>query len=591
MVFVSYLHGVPMSYLVNHSADFVQEMITGFVAANCGQIRQTPGGVIRANQTPAGEVAVVIGGGSGHYPAFAGLVGPGLAHGAAMGNVFASPSAQQICNVAKAAASDSGVLLSYGNYAGDTLNFGIAEERLRAEGIPCRCLAVTDDICSGPENNPIERRGIAGDLTVFRAASWAAECGYSLDAVYDFAYHANSRTRSFGVAFSGCTLPGAIEPLFTIPKGRMGVGMGIHGEHGISEVDLPSAHELGQMLVDRLLEERPANVKDTGSPRVAVLLNGLGSVKYEELFVLYGSVAKRLTNAGLKIIAPEVGELVTSFEMAGLSLTLFWLDEDLERAWTSPVNTPAYRRNRFPQKGVPRNEFSNTAETNEEAPEASHASKTGATCVLTVIEAIKTMIDEQAKMLGDLDAISGDGDHGFGMQIGTTAALNAARLAVENDCGAGTVLTRAGDAWANDAGGTSGALWGLGLRSVGIVIGDRKPITAQTTTRAVNEATDAILRLGGAKAGDKTLIDSLQPFAETLSSRVKAGMSLCDAWKKAAERARECAEATAQLTPRAGRAKNHADRSVGHPDPGAISLAMVVMTIATTLEFLHENEI
>src|SRR5699024_2768660 len=133
--------------------------------ANKSLVRRVPGGVVRTTRTPPGQVAVVIGGGSGHYPAFAGLVGRGLAHGAAMGNVFASPSAQQIYSVAKAAASDSGVLLSFGNYAGDVLNFGIAEERLKAEGIPCRCFAATDDVCSGPADQASERRGIAGDFT------------------------------------------------------------------------------------------------------------------------------------------------------------------------------------------------------------------------------------------------------------------------------------------------------------------------------------------------------------------------------------------------------------------------------------------
>ncbi|MGN8198279.1 dihydroxyacetone kinase family protein [Salinisphaera sp. RV14] len=575
-----------MTYLVNQPADFVDESIDGFVAANRALVRRVPGGVVRATRTPPGQVAVVIGGGSGHYPAFAGLVGQGLAHGAAMGNVFASPSAQQIYAVAKAAASDSGVLLSFGNYAGDVLNFGIAEERLKAEGIACRCFAVTDDICSGPADKASERRGIAGDLTVFRAAALAAAEGKSLDEVYQFASHANDRTRSFGVAFSGCTLPGAKQPLFTVPEGRMGVGMGIHGEQGIEEVDMPSASDLADMLVDRLLDERPDGA---ASPRVGVMLNGLGSVKYEELFVLYKRVSERLEAAGLTLVQPEVGELVTSFEMAGVSLTLFWLDEALEKAWTAPATTPAYCRGGVALEGEPRDDADLAAAHEEETPPASADSRSDAAGMLAVIEAIQARIEAEAEGLGQLDAISGDGDHGIGMDTGARAALAAARRAVEKGCGAGTVLMRAGDAWANEAGGTSGALWGLGLRSMGARIGDDDSVAAPAVAAGVADATDAIMRLGGAEMGDKTMLDSMKPFADTLADEVQSGTHLRAAWRRAAEASQHAAEATADLAPKKGRAKNHSDKSVGHPDPGAISFAMIVAAVADTLESLHED--
>ncbi|RJS93506.1 dihydroxyacetone kinase family protein [Salinisphaera sp. Q1T1-3] len=578
-----------MSYLVNNPADFVDESIDGFVAANHDLVRRVPGGVVRATRTRPGEVAVVIGGGSGHYPAFAGLVGQGLAHGAAMGNVFASPSAQQIYSVAKAAASDAGVILSFGNYAGDVLNFGIAAERLNAEGITCRCLAVTDDICSGPAEDPAQRRGIAGDLMVFRALSIAAERGDSFDEVYAFGERANDLTRSFGVAFSGCTLPGASEPLFTVPAGRMGVGMGIHGEQGIEEVDLPRADELGMMLVDRLLGERPGEPGKAASPRVGVMLNGLGAVKYEELFVLYKSVSKRLEAAGLTIVNPEVGELVTSFEMAGVSLTLFWLDAEMEAVWTAAAITPAYTRSEAIATGTPRDDSDIEAAVDDSAPEASAESKADAQGMLAVIEAIHAKIDVEADGLGKLDAISGDGDHGIGMQTGASAALAAARRAVEKGCGAGSVLSRAGDAWANEAGGTSGALWGLGLRRVGECIGDAEHAKAPVVADGVAEATDAITRLGGASLGDKTLFDAMKPFADALSAEVETGKPLREAWRQAAEVSEQSAEATAKLEPKLGRAKNHSDKSVGHPDPGAISFAMIVNAIADTLDSLHED--
>ena len=269
-----------MTRLFNDPDDFLDELVEGFVAASGRWVRAVPGGVVRSTRSPEPTVAVVIGGGSGHYPAFAGLVGPGLAHGAAMGNLFASPSTQRAYSVAKAADQGRGVLFSYGNYAGDVLNFDAAQDQLRGEGIDCRTVLVTDDIWSAKPDEVEKRRGIAGDLTVFKIACAAAEEGSSLDEVERVARLANDRTRSFGVAFAGCTLPGAAEPLFTVPEGRMAVGLGIHGEPGIDETDVPTADELAELFVSRLLDEVPAGVDAGGRPRRADPQRpGLGQVR------------------------------------------------------------------------------------------------------------------------------------------------------------------------------------------------------------------------------------------------------------------------------------------------------------------------
>ena len=202
-----------MTQIFDNPADFADEALDGFVAANRGYVARVDGGVVRSTEVPAGQVALVVGGGSGHYPAFAGLVGPGLAAGSACGNMFASPAAGQVYRVAKAANAGGGVLLSYGNYAGDVLHFGQAQLRLNAEGIETRTVTVTDDIASAPIEQIEKRRGIAGDLTVFKIAGAAAEAGLNLDDVERLAIKTNYRTRSLGVAFDGCTLPGATDPL------------------------------------------------------------------------------------------------------------------------------------------------------------------------------------------------------------------------------------------------------------------------------------------------------------------------------------------------------------------------------------------
>ena len=199
-----------MTRIFDNPADFADDALDGFVAANRGYVARVDGGVVRSTEVPSGQVALVVGGGSGHYPAFAGLVGPGLATASACGNMFASPAAGQVYRVAKAANAGGGVLLSYGNYAGDVLHFGQAQLRLNAEGIETRTVTVTDDIASAPLDQIEKRRGIAGDLTVFKIAGAAAEAGLDLDAVERLAIKTNYRTRSLGVAFDGCTLPGAI---------------------------------------------------------------------------------------------------------------------------------------------------------------------------------------------------------------------------------------------------------------------------------------------------------------------------------------------------------------------------------------------
>ena len=571
-----------MTRLFNDPTEFADEMIDGFVAANADKVRRVAGGVVRSTRTPDGTVALVIGGGSGHYPAFGGIVGQGLAHGAAMGNLFASPSAQQVESVATAANRGGGVLLSYGNYAGDVLHFTQAEQKLNAAGIPTRTVVVTDDISSAPVSEKHKRRGIAGDVTVFKAAAAAAEEGYSLDEVVRVAALANERTRSVGVAFSGCTLPGADAPLFSVPEGRMAVGMGIHGEPGIDETDVPTADELATLFVDALLAELPDGIHSPEGHRVGVILNGLGSVKYEELFVVYRHVAALLDRAGLEVVDPEVGELVTSFDMAGASLTLFWLDDELERFWRAPADTPAYRKGSVGavQQLDPSEVMAAEAVV---IPEADDASKRAAGFVARAIEAIERVVDDNADELGRIDAVAGDGDHGIGMQRGARAASAAASEALALGAGAKTLLELAASAWANKAGGTSGALWGVALSAVGEALGDEGSPSAATVSTGVAAAVDGIMSFGKAEVGDKTMVDALVPFRDTLAREVDGNATLADAWRSAADAAAAAAAATADLLPRMGRARPHAEKSLGTVDAGAYSFGLIVHAIADTL--------
>jgi dihydroxyacetone kinase len=329
-----------MTRLFNDPTDFREELIEGFVAAYGRLVKRVPdaSGVMAVDAPQPGKVALIIGGGSGHYPAFCGYVGPGLASAAVMGNVFAAPSAEQVYRVTKAVASDAGVLYCYGNYSGDVLNFDMAELRCQDEGIDVRTVRVTDDVASAPRGQEEDRRGIAGDFFVFKIAGAAAARGDFLDEVERLTRKANDRTRSFGVAFGGCTLPGQSAPLFTVEPGRMELGLGVHGEPGVQSSHMRPAREIADLLLDTLLADAPPDAGLT----VAVLLNGLGSTKYEELFVLYKDVNRRLLAEGLTPYKPIVNEMVTSLDMAGCSLTLCWLDDELTTLLDAPCASAAY---------------------------------------------------------------------------------------------------------------------------------------------------------------------------------------------------------------------------------------------------------
>ena len=328
-----------MTKLFNDPARFTEDMLVGFLDANTRYVAGVPGGVVRAHKTRPGKVAVVIGGGSGHYPAFCGTVGPGFADGAVVGNIFTSPSAEEAASVARAAHGDAGVLLTTGNYAGDVMNFGLAVTQLRSEGIDAHYFAVTDDIASAPKGEEANAR-YRRRFHRFQVRERGRRGRARPRGVVRVAEAANAATRTLGVAFDGCTLPGADHPLFTVPEGKMGVGLGIHGEPGVADEPMPTAADSPGTLVDGVLADEP----DDESKRIAVILNGLGRTKYEELFVVWGTVATLLRERGYKIVEPEVGELVTSLDMAGCSLTVMWLDDELEKYWRAPADTPAYRK-------------------------------------------------------------------------------------------------------------------------------------------------------------------------------------------------------------------------------------------------------
>ncbi len=570
-----------MTKICGDAENFATSALRGFASLYRHIVQPVRGGVLRSRPGKQGKVTLVVGGGSGHFPAFNGYVGSGFADASVAGDVFASPSTQAILRIAREAHLGGGVILGYGNYAGDVLNFSIAAERLRAEGIDTRMIATTDDIASAPADEASRRRGTAGDLPVFKIIGAAAEAGLTLDEVEAIGRRANDRTRSFGVAFDGCTLPGEREKLFHVPDQRVALGLGVHGEQGIDERDLMRPEELAATLCERLLKEAPAN----GGSRITALLNGLGCTKYEELFVLWEAIIPCLENAGYTVVAPLAGEYITSLDMAGCSLTLTWLDEELERFWCAPVETAAITR------GAMNAPVDHSLSVPDEAQAVymkslTEAGRQGGRCVANVMVKLSEALTKAEPELGQIDAHAGDGDHGQGMARGAAAAARAALAAVEAGAGPASVLAAAADAWADRAGGTSGALWGAGLFAFSTAFDDSAKPDAQGLLLGLTRAKDKITALGKARPGDKTLMDALSPLVAGFESGLRRGDSVAKAWTNAAQDATLAAEATKDLLPRLGRARTHGERSKGHPDAGAISMALCARVVGEQLSAL-----
>lgn len=330
-----------MKKLINDPFEVVDEALEGFVAAHADLVMLAAPRVIARRVRPAApKVGFVVGGGSGHEPAFAGYVGEGLADVACCGNVFASPSPDVVLAGIHAADTGRGVLVGYGNYAGDVMNFGLAVELAAAEGIAVREMRVSDDVASAPRAEADRRRGIAGDIPVFKCIGAAAERGDDLDEVARIAAKANAATHSMGVALYACEVPGAGRPTFELPDDMIEIGMGIHGEPGIRRGQLQSADAIAAILVETIL----ADIEAPAGRAVALLVNGLGATATLDQYILYRGARRALEAADVRVVRSFVGEYITSLEMAGASVTVMLLDDEISALLDAPAHAPAFRR-------------------------------------------------------------------------------------------------------------------------------------------------------------------------------------------------------------------------------------------------------
>ncbi len=570
--------------LFNAPEDIITHAIEGMISAHpdllC--VQGATGRAVVAKDGPRdGKVGIIIGGGSGHEPAFAGYVGRGLADAAAVGNVFASPAPEQIMDAARAADGGAGVLFLYGNYTGDVMNFDMAAEDCERLGIPARSVQVTDDVASAPKGREGERRGIAGDFFVFKIAGAAAEHGRDLTGCVAAARHANDNCRSMGVALSACSMPQTGKLNFEIGHDEMEIGMGVHGEPGMRRGKLATADEVTDELMAAMLADMPLGAGD----RVAVLVNGLGATGPLELYILHRRVAQILGERGVAIHRSWVGEYCTSLEMAGASITLLKLDEDLQLLLDTPCRTPALTvAGALEPKGTLTRRDHSAAAAGTAVNRA--ALKTDGTVTPDVFRAMMLAaadaIHANRDWLSELDGVIGDGDHGVTMDIGWTAVRKI--LSTEQDGTISELSDAMGKAFLDAVGASSGPLYASAFRKAGEAVADRLNLNADGMVAWIEGLCAGIQARGGAQVGDKTMIDAWVPAVAKAREALHSGGSVSDCLAAACQGGISGRDYTATIESRRGRSAKLGARSLGHVDPGAASAVVLLTALRDTVQ-------
>ncbi|WP_416355053.1 dihydroxyacetone kinase subunit DhaK [Aureimonas phyllosphaerae] len=556
-----------MKKLINEPLAVVDEMLEGLCLAHPGlALLEGERVLVRADLAAfraRGHVALVSGGGSGHEPAHAGYVGEGLLTAAVCGDVFTSPSTDAVLATIRAVGGAAGVLLIVKNYTGDRLNFGLAAEIARGEGIPVEMVVVADDVALAASTQTAGRRGIAGTVLVHKVAGARAAEGASLEEVKAAAETVIAGLGSMGVALTACTVPAAGKPGFELGEREVELGLGIHGEAGVRREPLRPSRELTATLVERIVAELALG----GGTPVALLVNNLGATPAMEMQIVARDAVTAARTHGLVIERLWTGTFLTALEMAGCSVSLLRADPETLRLLDAPAMAPAW-----PGRGAgPLGEEGPVvvASTRREGQDLRPGD--GARTVAILVRAAERLIAEEGRLTA-LDQMVGDGDLGLNLARGAEVAKAEALDWTGAD--AASILRALSGSLRRSVGGTSGALYAAGLLRAARALDGIAAPTSRDWAKAFCEGTDAVATLGDTKPGDRTMIDALQPAAEALAS---SGL------EAAVEAARAGAAATAAMAPRRGRSSYLGERAVGVSDPGAEAVVVWLSAIRDEL--------
>ena len=574
-----------MKKFINRPEDVERQVVDGYVKSYPALIHKVGDDVVVRTHRKRGKVALVSGGGMGHEPAHLGYVGTGMLDAAVGGAIYTSPAVDRISAGIEAVAPDAtGVLLVVKNYTGDVINFKLAEEAAREEGVACDHVVVNDDVAVGTPTQREQRRGVAGTIFVHKCAGAAAEAGKPLAEVKRVAEKVIDNVRTMGVAIAPCTVPAAGKPGFTLADDEMEMGVGIHGEPGIRREKM----EPVDVMVDEILDHVLADI-DFAGHEVAVLVNGAGGTPDYELALVANHVHDVLSARHIGVWHTYMGNYLTSLEMRGFSVSLLRLDDELKNLLSAPADTPAWQQGEasLAEDAAPGEDASPKQAATSEASNVPAAEATGATkAVIDVISAVAGAMEAHKDELTELDQPIGDSDHGINMARGFSAA-RALLPSLAGEAPA-AVLKKVGSTLVSKVGGSSGPLYGTLFRKVGVALkADDSLASDENAVRCLaaglSKAFVGIEDLGGAKPGDKTMLDAMQPAMEALEHARGEDAPLVEALAQAADAAEAGAEATVPLQARKGRASYLGERSVGHKDPGAASFALLMRTVANAV--------
>ncbi len=585
-----------MNRVVNNPDLVVEDMLTGWLLAHADSVAAWPGNarVLHRSAAPqAGKVGVITGGGSGHEPGFLGYLGDGLLDAVAIGEIFSSPTAKSFADAIRAADGGAGVACLYGNYAGDNMNVKLAIGLVEAQGIQVRTVVANDDVPSAAKGEEAKRRGVAGEIFMWKVGAARALLGGNLDQVIAAAQKAIDHTRSVGIGLSACIIPAVGKANFVIEAGRMEVGIGHHGEPGIDVRDTTTAAQMADLMLDLVLPDLPFDAGD----RVAVLVSGLGATPIMELYILYGEIAQRLKQRDITVVFNQVGNLFTSLEMMGVTLTLMKLDAELEACLTMPCQSvgltvagtpravPAVSA-AAPAAAVPARAPAVPAERRitVAAPRQVQGPSVPMANAGALVRDLIAVIHANRQYLSEIDGLIGDGDHGINMDKGFTGcgsrldALGARGLALP------TALEQLSQALMDDIGGSMGPLYGSFFMGFVTTLESQSQLDAALFGDALATAVANVQSMGNAQVGDKTLIDTLVPALAGYRAALAQGQDFAGALQALARAAEAGKDSTKALQARIGRSARLGPRSIGVLDAGATSCCLILQSMAGSLQ-------
>ncbi|HDR4735953.1 TPA: dihydroxyacetone kinase subunit DhaK [Bacillus cereus] len=583
-----------MKKIINKPETLVMEMCNGMVMAHPELELLKKYKVIKKKEMNENKVTLISGGGSGHEPAHAGLVGKGMLDAAVCGDVFASPSQIQVYQAIKETASKKGTLLIIKNYSGDIMNFKNGAHLATEDGIEVDYVKVDDDIAVEDSLYTVGRRGVAGVILVHKIAGAAAEAGMDLGAVKAVAEKAAANVRTIGLALTSCTVPASGSPTFTLAEDEMEYGVGIHGEPGIKREKMLSADELANRMTNDLMKD--LGVKD--GEEIALLVNGFGGTPLQELYLFNNAVTRELAARNIKINRVFVGNYMTSIDMAGMSLTVMKLDDELKTLLSKECNTPAFKVD-GPVESV---EYVNVLEETEEK-EVSFEIETAEehaviknnvitlNNMIYLVDKMSDIIIKNEVPFCELDTHAGDGDFGMSVAKGFKQLKREWHSIVEQEnVTIGSFLDGCSMTIMEHCGGASGPIWGGAFRAASKVAGEKRELTVKEFAEMLQGALQGIQSIGersfgrGAVVGDKTLVDALAPCVDSWLDNASNEVDMKTAFEKGAEAAVKGAEYTKEIVARMGRAGTVGERSLGYPDAGAHALGVIFTEIAGSLK-------